>query len=251
MPAMNSGDQRRIRSRRALTFAPLLLVTLVHGGDRAGDHITQNEEEAAGITLAPPEAGKGPGIWHTLRRGQTLYSLSRAYGVPLDLLAKVNEIRDPGRIQAGRVLFIPGASHPLDIPPTAARLLAWPINGRVTSPFEANGRRARHEGIDIDGVMGQQVGAAAAGRVLFTGTERGYGETVIIDHGGGLSTLYAHASRILVEPEETVEAGDPVAEVGRSGNARGAHLHFEVRRNGHPVNPLPFLGGEAALTRSR
>jgi len=66
---------------------------------------------------------------------------------------------------------------------------------------------------------------------------------VILDHGHGLSTLYAHASRLLVGPDEWVDSGEPVAEVGDTGNARGAHLHFEVHRNGQPVDPLSFLGG--------
>ena len=69
---------------------------------------------------------------------------------------------------------------------------------------------------------------------------------VIIDHGDGLTTLYAHASRLLVGPDEWVSTGEPVAEVGDTGNARGAHLHFEVRRNNRPVNPLPLLGSRIA-----
>jgi murein DD-endopeptidase MepM/ murein hydrolase activator NlpD len=127
--------------------------------------------------------------------------------------------------------------------------MAWPIVGEVTSAFETPGVRPGHEGIDIDGVMGEEVGAAAAGKVLWTGNERGYGEMVILDHGGGLSTAYAHASEILVEVGETVNAGEPVALVGDSGNARGAHLHFEVRRNGLPVDPLPFLAKDLVPVR--
>jgi len=183
-----------------------------------------------------------PGTCHVLKRGQTLYSISRAYRVALDVLATVNEIPDPSRVPAGRVLFIPGASGPLEIPPAAAPLLIWPLTGGVTSPFGSERRREHHEGIDIDGVKGQLVRAAAAGRVVWAGSEQGYGNMVVIDHGAGLSTLYAHADRLLVDPDEWVDSGDPVAEVGSTGNARGAHLHFEVHRNGLPVNPLPLLG---------
>jgi len=181
-----------------------------------------------------------------LKRGQTLYSLARAYRVPLEAVAEVNGIPDPSRILAGRVLFIPGASGPLEISAPDAPLLNWPLTGRVTSSFGSTGEREDHSGIDIDGVKGQVVLAAAAGRVIWAGPERGYGNRVIIEHGEGLSTLYAHASRLLVGSGEWVASGEPVAEVGDTGNARGAHLHFEVHRNGRPVNPLPLMGGGIA-----
>ena len=233
------------RLRGAVSLVPLLLAVLAHGADQKSTTPAGSQEGANGVTAAPAPAAEGRGVYHLLRRGQTLYSLSRAYGVPLDSLAEANGITDPTRIPAGRLLFVPGAIRPLDLPQPVAPLLAWPIAGRVTSPFASHGRLG-HEGIDIAGVMGQEVGAAAAGRILWTGTERGYGKMVIIDHGGGLTTRYAHVSRTLVEVDDLVEAGDRVAEVGRSGNARGAHLHFEVRREGRPVNPVPLLGGEAA-----
>jgi lipoprotein NlpD len=192
---------------------------------------------------SPREDSPAPeGACHLLKRGQTLYSLSRAYQVPLEILAEANGIADPSRIQAGRLLFIPGASRALEIPASFPTHLIWPLSGVVTSPFGSEGLREHHEGIDIDGVKGQVVRAAAAGRVVWAGSERGYGNLVIIDHGEGLSTLYAHASRLLVGPDEAVESGEPVAEVGDTGNARGAHLHFEVHRNGQPIDPLPMLG---------
>jgi len=160
----------------------------------------------------------------------------------MEVLVEANGIADPSRIQAGRMLFIPGASRALEIPPSFPLHLIWPLSGVITSSFGPGGTREHHEGIDIDGVKGQVVRAAAAGRVVWAGSERGYGNLVIIDHGDGLSTLYAHASRLLVGPDEIVESGEPVAEVGDTGNARGAHLHFEVHRHGQPVNPLSMLG---------
>ncbi|MCI0656556.1 MAG: LysM peptidoglycan-binding domain-containing M23 family metallopeptidase, partial [Acidobacteria bacterium] len=194
------------------------------------------------IQPAREDSSAPSGACHLLKPGQTLYALSRAYQVPIEILVEANGIADPSRIQAGRVLFIPGAPRALEIPATFPAQLIWPLSGVITSSFGSERMREHHEGIDIDGVMGQVVRAAAAGRVVWAGSERGYGNLVIIDHGGGLSTLYAHASRLLVGPDETVESGEPVAEVGDTGNARGAHLHFEVHRNGQPVNPLPMLG---------
>jgi murein DD-endopeptidase MepM/ murein hydrolase activator NlpD len=105
------------------------------------------------------------------------------------------------------------------------------------------GRRGRsfHEGLDIDGRKGQTVRAAAAGLVLKVGEEGKYGKLVVIDHGGGITTLYAHVSRILVRPGARVARHDPIAEVGRTGNASGHHLHFEIRLDGRPIDPLPAL----------
>jgi murein DD-endopeptidase MepM/ murein hydrolase activator NlpD len=188
------------------------------------------------------------GICHKVLRGQTLFSISRAYQIDLDTMADINGIQDPGRIEAGRLLFVPGATASIDVAPTTlARLLAWPLSGQVTSAFGVEGgRRPHHEGIDIDGVKGDLIRAAAPGRVAWAGSERGYGNMVILDHGGGLSTLYAHAERLLVGAEEWVEAGEPLAQVGATGNARGAHLHFEVRRDGRALNPMLLLGGSVA-----
>ncbi|HEU5180839.1 MAG TPA: LysM peptidoglycan-binding domain-containing M23 family metallopeptidase [Candidatus Polarisedimenticolia bacterium] len=189
------------------------------------------------------------GICHKVLRGQTLYSISRAYQIDLDTMADINRIQDPGRIEAGRLLFIPGATAPLDVSPTLLTpLLSWPLDGQITSAFGVEGGRPHHEGIDIDGVKGELIRAAAAGKVVWAGTERGYGNMVVLDHGGGLSTVYAHAERLLVGSEQWVSAGEPVAQVGDTGNARGAHLHFEVRRDGRPLNPMPLLGGSVAHT---
>jgi lipoprotein NlpD len=203
------------------------------------------------IQPAREDAPAPAGACHLLKPGQTLYALSRAYEVPIETLVEANGIADPSRIQAGRLLFIPGAPRALEIPASFPAHLIWPLSGAITSSFGSERMREHHEGIDIDGVMGQVVRAAAPGRVVWAGSERGYGNLVIIDHGGGLSTLYAHASRLLVGPDETVESGEPVAEVGDTGNARGAHLHFEVHRHGQPVNPLPMLGTGVARASSQ
>lgn len=102
---------------------------------------------------------------------------------------------------------------------------------------------AIHRGVDLDAAEGAEVRAMAAGRVRFAGTRGGYGLTVIIDHGRGIETLYAHLGSIEVEADAGVDAGEVVGRVGRTGNARGAHLHFEVRRDGRPQDPVPLLGG--------
>lgn len=189
-----------------------------------------------------PAAVPVTGIYHSLERGQTLSSLSRAYGIPVRTLIDANRITDPAAIPAGTRIFIPGADRLRTVSIPALSKLGWPLAGKITSGFGPRGKRSRHTGIDIDGTMGQRIRAAAGGRVIRVGPATGYGLRVVLDHGNGLTTLYAHASKILVFQGEKVERGRTIARVGKSGNAKGSHLHFEVRRNNRPVNPLPYLG---------
>jgi len=208
-------------------------------------------ERVSGRESRPRRRTKRPaGIYHPLEEGQTLSTLSRAYRVPVATLLSVNGIEDPRSIRAGTPIFIPGARRILSIPEEETPPLAWPLAGRIMTPFNAPGRR-HHDGIDIDGELGQIIRAAAAGRVLDAGRDGRYGKAVLLDHGENLTTYYAHASRLLVEEGDWVEQGDPIAEVGCSGNARGTHLHFEARRNGRPMNPLRLLPVSTAVAASR
>jgi murein DD-endopeptidase MepM/ murein hydrolase activator NlpD len=99
----------------------------------------------------------------------------------------------------------------------------------------------RHDGIDIAAPEGSTVQAAAPGEVVYTGRQSGYGVIVILQHPGGLVTLYAHNSAVLVKEGDRVEAGTPIARVGQSGRTTGPHLHFEVREGTKPRNPLGYL----------
>jgi murein DD-endopeptidase MepM/ murein hydrolase activator NlpD len=95
-----------------------------------------------------------------------------------------------------------------------------------------------HTGVDIGAGYGSSIRAAADGEVIFAGHKGGYGNCVIVDHGGGVATLYAHCSSMLVSDGQEVKQGQTIARVGSTGMATGPHLHFEVRRNGTPVNPF-------------
>jgi murein DD-endopeptidase MepM/ murein hydrolase activator NlpD len=116
----------------------------------------------------------------------------------------------------------------------------WPVNGTVVSGFGWRGSRM-HEGIDITASSGTPIWAAAAGTVIWASWRGGYGNCVVVDHGNGLATLYAHASSILVGVGQSVSQGETVALVGSTGNSSGPHLHFEVRVNGTAVDPLGYL----------
>jgi len=125
----------------------------------------------------------------------------------------------------------------------------WPVPTRsfVSSYFGGrrspiSGRQEHHTGIDIPAPAGTRIIAAADGYVRLSGWHGGFGITVIIDHGNGYSTLYAHNSRNRVEVGQRVNRGDHIADVGTTGMSTGNHLHFEIRRNGTPINPMPFFG---------
>jgi len=123
--------------------------------------------------------------------------------------------------------------------PSAAGFV-WPCEGVVVSGFGVRWGRM-HEGIDIACAYGAPVHAAAAGTVIYAGWMQGYGNLVVLDHGNGISTAYAHASAILVSVGQSVGQGEEVSLVGATGHATGPHLHFEVRVNGVAVDPLSYL----------
>jgi murein DD-endopeptidase MepM/ murein hydrolase activator NlpD len=130
-------------------------------------------------------------------------------------------------------------STPSDTTPSAAGFI-WPVNGPVTSGFGMRWGRM-HEGIDIGVGYRTPIHAAAAGRVVYAGWMSGYGNLVAIDHGGGVSTAYGHQSSIAVSVGQVVAQGQTVGYVGCTGHCFGPHLHFEVRINGTPVDPLGYL----------
>ncbi|MFZ0493072.1 MAG: peptidoglycan DD-metalloendopeptidase family protein [Acidimicrobiia bacterium] len=129
---------------------------------------------------------------------------------------------------------------------TKPSVLLWPVNGRITSPFGWRvhpifGTKKLHTGIDIGVSYGTPIKAAAAGTVILAQTYGGYGNATAIDHGGGMSTLYGHQSKIIVKVGQKVAMGQVIGYVGCTGYCTGPHLHFEVRENGNPVDPTKYL----------
>jgi murein DD-endopeptidase MepM/ murein hydrolase activator NlpD len=204
-----------------------------------------------------PEAPDSPdgsaGVTHILQPGENLYRLSRFYGVPVDVIVSANQIGDVTRLEIGQRIWIPGAKRgPSEQylaeaaagsrgPRRGDLALIWPVHGKISSGFGPRNGNG-HDGIDIPARPGTPIVAAAAGRVIHSGHGLGdYGRVIIVKHEGYYSTVYAHNRRNRVEKGDFVERGEVIGEVGSSGNANGSHVHFEVRRNRKPLDPLLFL----------
>jgi len=118
--------------------------------------------------------------------------------------------------------------------------VAWPASGSVTSGFGYRWGRL-HAGLDIANGVGTSIRAAKGGRVILAGWNGGYGNCIVIDHGGGLTTLYGHMSRLLASEGDSVKQGEQIGAMGSTGNSTGSHLHFETRVNGDPRDPSRYL----------
>jgi murein DD-endopeptidase MepM/ murein hydrolase activator NlpD len=156
-------------------------------------------------------------------------------------------VASPRQVPAGVPVRVPAS--PVPLAPAAPAVPAAGSPGEagsvVTSGFgwrqdPLTGVAAFHKGIDVRATYGEAVAAAGPGRVVLAQSQGGYGQTVVVDHGGGLQTRYAHLSAISVEVGDTVDAGAAVGRAGRSGRATGTHVHFEATQGGQPVDPAEF-----------
>jgi murein DD-endopeptidase MepM/ murein hydrolase activator NlpD len=154
-----------------------------------------------------------------------------------EFLHEVEGLQQASAALAAKLRSSSSASTPSHVSSSG---LIWPVNGPVTSPFGWRWGRM-HEGIDIGVPYGTPIHAAAAGTVVYCGWMSGYGNLVAIDHGGGISTAYGHQSSIAVGCGSSVAQGQVIGYVGCTGHCFGPHLHFEVRVNGTPVDPLGYL----------
>jgi murein DD-endopeptidase MepM/ murein hydrolase activator NlpD len=172
-------------------------------------------------------------------RWQELYNLNR------------DKISNPNIVWPGMTLRLPGGAQAAPTPapqaPSATSgKMAWPVRGRLTSPFgmrrhPITGQNKLHTGLDIAAATGTPITSPRSGTVTFAGWSGGYGNYVVVDHGNGMQTAYAHMSAISVRKGQRLEAGTQVGKVGSTGMSTGPHLHFEVKRNGQFVNPQSIL----------
>lgn len=190
---------------------------------------------------------------HIVRQGETLYSIAFRYGKDPAELARWNRLGDGSLIYAGQVILLapPAAGSaaqssrapapkPLpEIPSQPPPPWTWPTDGRVSVEF--GGRPGTGTGILIDGKLGQSITAAASGRVVYAGSGLiGYGQLIILKHNDTYLSAYGYNASLLVAEGETIKRGQRIATMGE-GPERKARLHFEIRRNGRPVNPRQFL----------
>jgi len=230
--------------------------------------------------LVSPAIARKKGVYHVVIQGVTLYRISQTYKVPIAKLMEVNGLSSPSAIKVGSKIFIPGAKAVLHVepyvplsarekndlerslrpeekpipaepspgaggqrPPSLGKEpdLIWPIQGKVNSPFGPRGKNF-HKGIDIASPSYQEVKAAMDGEVILARNSRsGYGNVVVLRHDSGFSSIYGHMNVIIAKEGEAVRQGQAIGGVGSTGKSTGPHLHFELRRQGRPLDPLPLL----------
>jgi murein DD-endopeptidase MepM/ murein hydrolase activator NlpD len=192
---------------------------------------------------------------HTVGQGETMGQIALRYGVTVSALAAANGITNSSRIYTGQVLSIPSASAGsasvryasygaglcinVEVEHSGSGYFIRPMRGYVISQYF----HPWHSGIDLAIPAGSKVYAADGGTVIYAGwNPAGYGNLIVLDHGNGWRTYYAHLSQINVECGEWVPRGSIIAASGNTGNSTGPHLHFEMLRYGVPVNPAGYLG---------
>jgi murein DD-endopeptidase MepM/ murein hydrolase activator NlpD len=190
------------------------------------------------------------GAYHQVKAGETLQSIADRYSVDPSVIieCEYNDLSEPYELQAGERLVVPGGTRPL-VPryvqatapapanaPQGSGNFMWPVSGYVTQGYWSG-----HQAIDIGAPTGTPIYASDAGYVAAAGWMGGYGNYIVINHGNGFETLYAHLSQIRVMAGQGVQRGQVIGLVGSTGRSTGPHLHFEVRQGGLKRNPFGFL----------
>lgn len=197
------------------------------------------------------------GVLHTVKSGDTVLAVANKYDADAKELVEFNGLSDSSKLSIGQKLIVPdGYIAPASTPTISnqRRIAETPSSdGPTPAPSASSGSgfvwptttkhisqyfRWGHTGIDIDNRSRPPVYAASGGTVEFTGWLGGYGNLVIVNHGGGMQTYYAHNDKFYVSKGQTVTKGQAIAQMGSTGRSTGPHVHFEVRRNGAPINPL-------------
>ncbi|MCP4132655.1 MAG: M23 family metallopeptidase [bacterium] len=182
------------------------------------------------------------GILYTMKKGNNLASIAKKYRIPIKKILSKNTIKNADFLPVGKKIFIPDA-RPQNIFPG----YLWPVRSKVITcgygwrrnPFN-RGSKEFHQGMDIRARY-ERVRSTKYGKITFTGWLGGYGKTIVIAHPGGCKTLYAHLSRIFVKRGQYVKQGQYIGKSGNTGRSTGAHLHFEILKNGRHRNPYKYL----------
>jgi len=190
------------------------------------------------------EVKKPEGIYHKIQKGQTLWRIAKAYGVAVEDVIQANNIPNAAAIEVGQLLLIPGAKQVKELitdhtPDANKDEFTWPLRGKVLSYFNDRHGEGINKGVDIESNEGDVVKASREGQVVLADYLTGYNQTVMIDHGDGFVSVYAHNRKLLAKLGDHVYKGDPIAETGAM--ARKSFLHFEIRRGKEATNPLYYL----------
>lgn len=208
------------------------------------NNLSQEALIIVGQTLTIPGSAA---TYHRVAERENLSVIAAQYSVSVKELMLANNLADPDFIRVGMKLTVPGeiaeAAAPASVVQSGKIQIggwAWPVAGEITSNFGIRGDRP-HEGIDIGAGEGAVITAPEAGTVIWSAPRGTYGLTVILDHGNGIRSLYAHCSKLLVHEGQRIDKNHPIAKVGNTGNSQGPHLHMEILRQGVPLDPRLFL----------
>lgn len=198
---------------------------------------------ATGPYVKPTALPSGmPGVYHRVEKGQTLWKISKMYDVDLDEIVRINRISDVSSIEIGQLIFIPNRrKQSVPIKYTSEDFI-WPVSGRIISTFGQTFNNMINRGINIQPYSNHDVVASRSGKVTFTASDFGnFGNTIIINHNDGFSSIYARNSIVFVKTGENVEKGTVIAKAGSAGRDKNKYLHFEIRKGRTPQNPLFYL----------
>ncbi len=221
-----------------LTMGKLILILAFFGlaGCATGPQYT-------GPSL-PQQAQTISGLRHRVEAGQTLWRISKIYGVDIDEIVRLNHISESAPIEIGQILVIPARTRPQQSIPvrSSGDDFIWPVKGRIISGFGSNYRNLINKGINIQASRDADILATRSGRVVFYSANFGnYGRTLIIDHGDGLRSVYSRIAQVFVSPGENVQRGMSIGRCGASVRDKNVFLHFQIRKGAIPQNPLFYL----------
>ncbi len=186
-----------------------------------------------------------PGVYHIVKRGETLWRISRNYTVDLEELAEFNKISNACKLEVGQKIFIPKNLQQISKSENSNNSktdFIWPCKGTVISCFNQNKQNTKNQGMDISARVGTSINASASGNVIFTSENmRGYGKSIIVSHNGNFTTVYTNNQENLVRKGDYVKQGQKIALAGATGRTSQCVLHFELRKNNKPQNPLLYL----------
>jgi lipoprotein NlpD len=234
---------------------PKLLNTLISIFVLACLSCASNPPVTSAPVSLPAPVTKPEGIYHTVSKSETLWRICKTYKVNMQEVAELNNIKNTSLIRVGDKIFLPGAKEQLQVtvaPPDTGEavpeiilnkgMFIWPVKGKIIKQFGMSDG-FKNDGIDIAASTGSKVVAAYSGKVVFASELKGYGNTIIIQHNDKYATVYANNKSILVKKGNAVKTGQLIAMAGNSSGVTTTipHLHFQIREENQPRNPLFYL----------